>query len=61
MYETEGRDDDVYIHLPEKAKSVLQVNHIEEPLQTQEKVEAAGKGFRFRIGHNQIRSFLITF
>ena len=61
VYETEGRDDDVIVHLPADAKKIVETNHVEQPIAAKSEIEKGKKQFRFKIGHNQIRTFLITF
>jgi alpha-mannosidase len=60
LFETAGRSDSVTVHLPVNARRVIEVNHVEDPLDS-----AAGRlvdnRFSFRIRPHQIRSFRIDY
>ena len=61
IYETEGRDDDVTINLPLNARKIVETNLVEMPIEARSKIIKGVKNFSFRIGHDQLRTFLIKF
>ena len=61
IVETEGRDDDVTVQLPYKPGKVTECNHIEQPVEPRSEIKVEEKQFRFHIGHDQIRTFMIQF
>ena len=61
IFETEGRDDDVTVNLPVNARKIIETNLVEEPIEAKSEIIKGEKKFTFRIGHNQIRTFLIRF
>ena len=61
IVETEGRDEDVTVHLPYNAKSVKECNHLEQIIEPRSDIKVEGKQFGFTMGHDQIRTFMIEF
>jgi len=61
IVETEGRDENVVVHLPHKAISVVECNHLEIPIEPQSNMDMGEKHFSFEIGNDQIRTFLVQF
>ena len=59
IWETEGRDGKVMVKLPSSLTSVVEADHIENPLPEQPDITRSDKGFSFAIGHNQIRTFIL--
>ena len=59
IVETEGRDGHVTVNLPVSLLSVVESDHIENPLPVQPEIRRVDKGFSFDIGHNQIRTFVV--
>lgn len=61
IVETEGRSEEVTVNLPYDAKSVIECNHIEEPIDSRSEIKHEGNLFKFKMGHDQIRTFMIEF
>ena len=61
IVETEGRDEKVTVNLPYEAKSVIECNHLEDPIEPLSKINMDGDKFHFSIGHDQIRTFKVYF
>ena len=61
VYETEGRDDEVTINLPTRPREIVETNHIEKELKEQPQILVQNNTMSFQIGHNQIRTFHISF
>jgi alpha-mannosidase len=61
IIETEGRDENVTVQLPYEAKSVIECNHLEEPIKARSEIKTDETRFHFTIGHDQIRTFMIYF
>jgi alpha-mannosidase len=61
IVETEGRDENVTVQLPYEAKSVTECNHLEEPIEPRSEIEMKRNQFRFTVGHDQIRTFMVYF
>lgn len=61
IVETEGRDDEVTVHLPYQASRVTECNHLEEPIESRSQIVPGENRFSFKIGHDQIRTFEIRF
>ncbi|MBT3384665.1 MAG: alpha-mannosidase [Prolixibacteraceae bacterium] len=61
IVETEGRDEDVTVHLPYPAVSVTECNHLEQAIELQREIKVEEKQFSFKMGHDQIRTFMIQF
>ncbi|MDD7885447.1 glycoside hydrolase family 38 C-terminal domain-containing protein [Flavivirga sp. 57AJ16] len=61
IVETEGREEDVTVQLPYNVSSVIECNHLEQPIEPRSTIEAEGKEIRFKIGRDQIRTFMINF
>ncbi len=61
VVETEGRDEDVIVSFPYNIASVIETNHIEEEIEPRSEVEIEGNKFKFNIGHDQIRTFMVRF
>lgn len=59
--ETEGRDEETIVHLPYTAKSVIECNHLEQPINSSNEIKVEEKQFSFKMGHDQIRTFMIHF
>jgi len=59
IIETEGRDDRVTVKLPSKLISVVESDHIENPLPEQPEIMRTENSFSFAIGHDQIRTFIV--
>ena len=61
IVETEGRDEDVTVRFPYKIAAVIETNHIEEEIEPRSEVKVEEDQFSFRIGHDQIRTFMVRF
>lgn len=61
IVETEGREEDVTVHLPYDATSIIECNHLEQPIEPRSIMDAEGKEFRFKIGRDQIRTFMVDY
>ena len=61
IFETEGRDGVVTVNLPDRPKKIVETNHVEEPREPRTEIVTGEDNFHFRIGHNQIRTFLLEF
>lgn len=61
IVETEGRDDEVSVNLPYNAVSVIECNHIEQEIEPRSDIKIGENQFKFKIGHDQIRTFMIEF
>ncbi|MCG8310760.1 MAG: glycosyl hydrolase-related protein [Cytophagales bacterium] len=61
IIETEGREEDVTVQLPYDAASIIECNHLEQPIEQRSTIEADGKQFRFKIGRDQVRTFMINY
>ena len=61
LWETKGRDGSVTVTLPANAKKVVEANHIEQVLKSQPIITMLDNTFSFKIGHDQVRTFLVTF
>jgi alpha-mannosidase len=61
IVETEGRSENVTVNLPYEAKSVTECNHIEEPIEPRSEMMLEGNTFTFKMGHDQIRTFMVEF
>lgn len=61
IVETEGRSENVWVSLPYEPVSVTECNHIEKPIEEKNKITLGEKGFSFKIGNDEIRTFMIHF
>jgi alpha-mannosidase len=61
VFETEGKSGNVKVNLPTEPKNITECNHLEEPISPKSKINKDEDGFSFKIGHNQIRTFLVEF
>ncbi|HUX59340.1 MAG TPA: glycosyl hydrolase-related protein [Bacteroidales bacterium] len=61
IVETEGRDEDVSVQLPYNAVSVTECNHLEHAIEPRSEIKIQEKQFSFKMGHDQIRTFMIEF
>ncbi|MEQ8551170.1 MAG: glycoside hydrolase family 38 C-terminal domain-containing protein [Cyclobacteriaceae bacterium] len=61
IVETEGRDEDITVKFPYKVASVIETNHVEDEIEPRSEVEIGEDQFSFRIGHDQVRTFMIRF
>jgi len=61
IVETEGRNENVTVNLPYEAFSVIECNHLEQPVEERSKITTKGNRFSFEMGHDQIRTFMIRF
>lgn len=61
IIETEGRDADAIVHLPYQAKSVVECNHLEQKIGSDNYIKVEEKQFSFKMGHDQIRTFMVHF
>jgi alpha-mannosidase len=61
IVETEGRDDDVVVQLPYNTIKVTECNHLEQQIELRSEIKVSEKQFRFNMGHDQIRTFMILF
>jgi alpha-mannosidase len=61
IVETEGRDGEVTVMLPHEPKDVRECDHLERPVDARSAVTVKGEQFTFRIGHDQIRTFLVSY
>ena len=61
IVETEGRDAETSVHLPYQTKSVIECNHLEQAINSKSEIKVEEKQFSFRMGHDQIRSFMVYF
>lgn len=61
IIETEGRDADAIVHLPYQAKSVVECNHLEQTINSNNEIKVEEKQFSFKMGHDQIRTFMVQF
>ena len=60
LFETNGKECQVSVKLPFKPSTIVEANHIEIPLALQPKIERRDGGFSFRIGKDQIRTFILN-
>ena len=61
IVETEGRDEEAILHLPHEPMEVIECDHLERPIKTINTLAVNGDRLTFRIGHDQIRTFLVRF
>lgn len=61
IVETEGRDEDVTVRLPYKPLSIKECNHLEDEITQRSEIEVFEKSFSFKIGNDQIRTFMVEF
>lgn len=61
LTETEGKGGEVIVSLPKKPGRVIETDHLEKPLASQPKIEIQEQGFKFTIGHDQIRTFIVEY
>lgn len=61
LYETEGRDDTATVTLPARPRRIVEADHLERPLEKQPEIVTDSNSFTVSIGHNQLRTFLISF
>jgi alpha-mannosidase len=61
IVETESRDEDVTVQLPYNAVSVVECNHLEQEIEPGSEIEVEENQFSFKMGHDQIRTFMIQF
>ena len=61
IFETSGWAGQVKVQLPVRPMKIIETNHLEKPLPQQPEIKVADNFFRFQIGHNQIRTFLIEY
>lgn len=61
IVETEGRDAEAIVHLPYPAKSVMECNHLEQPVKSKSELKVEDDRFSFKMGHDQIRTFMVHF
>jgi alpha-mannosidase len=61
IVETEGRDEDVKVKLPYDAVSVMECNHLEQRIEPRSEIKIEGNQFSFKMGHDQIRTFMVQF
>jgi len=61
IVETEGRDENITVRLPYNATSVIETNHIEQEIEPRSEIKIEENQFSFKIGHDQIRTFMIRF
>ena len=61
IVETEGRDEYISVNLPYKAVSVKECNHLEQEIEPRSEINLDEKQFSFKMGHDQIRTFMIQF
>ena len=59
IFETEGRNAQVTVKIPAKSNSIVEADHIENPLPVQPEIARTDDSFSFAIGHNQIRTFIV--
>jgi alpha-mannosidase len=60
VFETYGKECQVSVKLPFKPSTIVEANHIEIPLALQPKIELRDGGFSFKIGKDQIRTFILN-
>ena len=60
LFETNGKESMVKVKLPFKPTSIMEANHIEIPLVQQPKIDIGDGEFSFRIGKDQIRTFIVN-
>ncbi len=60
LFETTGEESQVRVKLPFEPTSIIEANHIEIPLAQQPKIDIVGREFSFKIGKDQIRTFILT-
>ena len=60
LFETSGTDCLVKVKLPFKPAKITEANHIEIPLDHQPEINVGNSDFTFRIGKDQIRTFIIN-
>jgi alpha-mannosidase len=61
IYETTGQDGHVTVNLPARPREIVEANHIEKVLEKQPELTTDNNSFSFQIGHNQVRTFLVSF
>ncbi len=61
IVETEGRDEEVTVQLPYNAVSVTECNHLEQEIPSRSEINKMENQFSFKMGHDQIRTFMIQF
>jgi alpha-mannosidase len=61
IVETEGRDEEVIVNLPYNAVSVVECNHLEQEIEPRSRITVEENQFSFKMGHDQIRTFMIHF
>ena len=60
LFETSGTDCPVTVKLPFKPAKITEANHIEIPLDHQPEITVGKSDFTFRIGKDQIRTFIVN-
>jgi len=60
LFETSGADCLVKVKLPFKPAKITEANHIEIPLDQQPEITVGNSDFTFRIGKDQIRTFIVN-
>ncbi|MBN2090799.1 alpha-mannosidase [candidate division KSB1 bacterium] len=61
LFETEGRAETVWVHLPAEPREVIETNHIEAPIHSSEKILVEKDRFQVQMTRNKLRSFWIKF
>ncbi len=61
IVETEGRNEVVTVNLPYEPVSVIECNHLEQEMEPRSNIQIENNKFRFEMGHDQIRTFLVRF
>ena len=61
IIETEGKDEEVVVKLPHKPREVVECDHLERPIETSTTLTVEDDQFGFRMGHDQIRTFLVRY
>lgn len=61
IVETEGMDEEVVVKLPHEPRSVVECDHLERPIEARSDLSTEEDKFMFRMGHDQIRTFLVRF
>ncbi len=61
IVETEGEDEEVTVKLPYKPGSVIECDHLERPIESNNIISIEENQFSFNIQHDQIRTFLVSF
>jgi alpha-mannosidase len=61
ILETEGRNAEVTVRLPHEPRDVVECDHLERSIKAKSAVAVDGNSFTFKIGHDQIRTFMVRF